>query len=284
MHRGPLRRRRAPRCWRGAPRATAGSAPRTSACAGAAGERLEPQRAAAGEEIEHPRARAARRRGCSSTPRAPGRRWGGRGRPWASRSRRPPSSPATILMRVRRSHPERSEGGMTRVMPLRFAQGDDGSVARPRQPVRPSAQSLAWRLSLPVPLVDLQPERGVHRPVAEPGHPVRPLEADRRQAVAAVVERALEVALPDPRAARRAARRARRRPGSRCRCRTAPGSGRAAPARRSPRAARSRGPPAARVRGPRARACSRAIPPNRSRNASRFSRRMVSPAAIWWPP
>src|SRR5215207_3798114 len=52
-----------------------------------------------------------------------------------------------------------------------------------------------------VPVVTLDPEGRVHQSVAQPGHPVRPLESDGPQAAGTVIERPLKVPVSDDGAA-----------------------------------------------------------------------------------
>src|SRR5215208_4237809 len=52
-----------------------------------------------------------------------------------------------------------------------------------------------------VPLVTFDPEGRVDQSVAQPGHPVGPLESDRPQSAAAIVERTLQMSVPDDAAA-----------------------------------------------------------------------------------
>ena len=55
-----------------------------------------------------------------------------------------------------------------------------------------------------LPVVGLEPEGGVHQPLAQAGRAIRPLEPDGGELGVAVFEQTLEVAAPDDRAARQA--------------------------------------------------------------------------------
>ena len=146
-------------------------------------EGLEPQRAAPGVEVEHPRARQDVTQ--DTHPGLPDPIRGGP-YPGVLGYREPAAAELAGDDSHRRRRRNGDEGGQER-----------GPVAHPGVWGAKRAQPrLEGRVA--VPLVGLEPERRVHRPVAEPGHPVGPLEPDGAEPGPAVVERALEVPVARP--------------------------------------------------------------------------------------
>ena len=190
-------------------------------------------------------------------PRAPGRPWGAPARPWAPRA------------------------GGRRTPRRRSASAPPPALRGERAPSGPAASPGPGTRSL-------EPERDVHRtPVARRGQRGRPgtrtpMPIESRRAPAR--ERRLEVAAPD-----------RRGPLEPDAAGTEDRSGIAHAARLQMPAElleivghlasrSSRGRPAARAPGRPDGDDGSASAAKRSRNASSRSRRIVSPAAIWWPP